>query len=156
MLFRSTTTKFLLALTLIPFVPGCEEDDGGDDSGDTAGDDGGPADGDGGDGSPSDGGGDGGSADGGSADGGSADGGPADGGDSSPADSGNPGDGGDGGGSDVGDTCTDNSECNDVCVFAGDADFGICTTRCESFADCPDFWDCGPVGNASGDYCVPG
>jgi hypothetical protein len=43
----------------------------------------------------------------------------------------------------------------DICLFAGNADYGFCSQLCDSFADCPSFWDCATVGNASGTYCVP-
>jgi hypothetical protein len=39
-------------------------------------------------------------------------------------------------------------------VVAGTASFGYCTKTCESFTDCPTFWDCERVGNASAKYCV--
>ena len=41
-----------------------------------------------------------------------------------------------------------------ACLFKPNADFGYCTKTCMSFTDCPDFWDCTEVGNASGLYCV--
>jgi len=31
---------------------------------------------------------------------------------------------------------------------------GYCTKECESFTECPTFWKCKEVGNASGTYCV--
>ena len=43
-----------------------------------------------------------------------------------------------------------------ICIFAGDAAFGFCSIVCDSFADCPSFWECVDVGNASTTYCVPG
>jgi hypothetical protein len=141
MLIRSKTSTILVSLALLTLPPACDDDDSGDDAADTGGkgDDGGDgADDGGGDDAPADGGGDDAPADGGA--------------DDAPADDG----GDDGGAADIGETCEENADCSDICVFAGDADFGICTMRCESFSDCPDFWDCGPVGNASGDYCIPG
>jgi hypothetical protein len=57
--------------------------------------------------------------------------------------------------SDVGKTCQMNSECSTrLCVFAGSASYGYCTKECESFANCPTFWDCGRVQNGSTTYCL--
>lgn len=56
--------------------------------------------------------------------------------------------------SDVGKTCSKNRDCTDVCLFKGSADFGYCSKACESFTDCPTFWECNEVGNASGKYCI--
>jgi hypothetical protein len=78
-----------------------------------------------------------------------------DGNDSSNDDGGN--DGGNDGGGDVGDQCMQDGDCSDyACIFAGDVDYGFCSTVCESFSDCPSFWNCENVGNASAKYCVPG
>lgn len=57
--------------------------------------------------------------------------------------------------SDIGAQCEGNADCSTrSCVFAGDADFGYCTKICESFSDCPTFWNCEVVGNASQTYCM--
>jgi hypothetical protein len=99
--------------------------DGGDDACDGNGDDGN---------------GDDGNADDGNADDGNADDGNAD----------------DGGGGGVGDQCQTDADCSsNACIFAGDVDFGICTILCEDFSDCPSFWSCEEIGNATGTYCVP-
>lgn len=59
-------------------------------------------------------------------------------------------------GDDTGDTCDSDADCEDLCIFAvDDPGAGICTHRCESFADCPDFWDCSDIGAAAGTYCTP-
>jgi len=57
---------------------------------------------------------------------------------------------------DFGSMCEFNSDCEyGACYFAEAGDvFGYCTATCESFTDCPDFWSCEAVGNASGSYCV--
>ncbi|MBI3206149.1 MAG: hypothetical protein HYZ29_31730 [Myxococcales bacterium] len=70
--------------------------------------------------------------------------------------SGNAGGGGSGGGgNDVGGECKSDDGCKtQVCLFKGSATFGYCSKMCESFADCPSFWECEEVGNASGKYCV--
>lgn len=66
---------------------------------------------------------------------------------------------GGGGGDDTGESCQANSDCNTACLVSSDgngneSDFGYCTNRCESFADCPSFWACEEIGNAAGTYCV--
>jgi hypothetical protein len=137
---------FGLLLPAIAIAPACEkDDDDGDDGADDGGDD------DGGD--------DGGDDDGGDDDGGdSQPPGDDDGGDTFPDDDGGDDDGGDEGpsGGAVGDQCTSDADCADnACLFAGDVDYGFCSKVCDSFADCPSFWECEPVGNASANYCVP-
>ncbi|MCB9718381.1 MAG: hypothetical protein H6712_31315, partial [Myxococcales bacterium] len=64
--------------------------------------------------------------------------------------------GDDGGGSDVGTQCTSNDDCDVICLFAGDSDYGFCSVPCEDVFDCPDFWECVDVGNATLTYCAPG
>jgi hypothetical protein len=92
-----------------------------------------------------------GSGSGGSGSGGSGSGGSGSGG----SGSGGSGSGGSGGGADVGKTCTGNADCaSNLCLFHGDVAYGYCTIECESFSECPSFWDCTNVGNASGTYCV--
>jgi hypothetical protein len=62
--------------------------------------------------------------------------------------------------SDLGEQCVANGDCDaDSCLFKVQedgslADYGYCSGTCESFSDCPSFWDCGEVGNASGKYCI--
>lgn len=62
--------------------------------------------------------------------------------------------------SDLGNQCEGNGDCSaDTCLFKVDdqgnyPDYGYCSGTCESFSDCPDFWNCEEVGNASGKYCV--
>lgn len=60
------------------------------------------------------------------------------------------------GGSDVGDSCNSNSECNNnICVVTDGTDrVGYCSKQCDSFSDCPDFWDCEEIDGATGTYCV--
>lgn len=65
--------------------------------------------------------------------------------------------GSDSGKKETGTQCVENAECvGEACLKAGDADFGYCTNVCESFSDCPSFWDCEKVGNATSKYCVQG
>ena len=140
-----------LALPLFAMTPACivvDDDDSGDDGSDETGNDDGPGD----DGPGDDGPGDDGPGDDGPGDDGPGDDGP---GDDGPGDDG-PGDDGPAGG-DVGDECMSDGDCaTNVCLFAGDAAFGFCSIVCDSFSDCPSFWECEEVGNASTTYCVPG
>lgn len=56
----------------------------------------------------------------------------------------------------TGDPCETNSQCEGgVCLVRDDGDIlGYCSHKCDSFADCPSFWDCEELGNAAGTYCV--
>lgn len=163
-MFKLTTLGFLTALTMP--LTACDDEDGddegkGDDATSGSAEDGGeaetgsPGDGSPGDGAPDD---DGAPGDGGD-DAGGDEGFPQDSG--FPGDTGFPGDGsedsGGGGDAGVGDTCEGPGDCpTGICIVAGDADFGFCSIECGSFSDCPSFWECEEVGNASLTYCVPG
>lgn len=69
---------------------------------------------------------------------------------------GNGGSGGSPSKGNVGDECEYDEDCkSDICIFEGSAQFGFCSKTCMSFADCPAFWDCAEVDNASIDYCIP-
>ena len=53
-----------------------------------------------------------------------------------------------------GDKCEGNGGCqSDACIFRSGDDSGYCTKACESFSDCPSFWECESVGNAAGKFC---
>ena len=56
----------------------------------------------------------------------------------------------------TGETCEVNNECDGgACLVRDSGDIlGYCSERCDSFADCPTFWDCEELGNAAGKYCV--
>ena len=57
--------------------------------------------------------------------------------------------------SDIGKTCQDADGCSTkLCVKSGGVTFGYCTKECESFTDCPDFWECAKVDNGSTTYCL--
>ncbi|MBI1949272.1 MAG: hypothetical protein HYS27_26530 [Deltaproteobacteria bacterium] len=57
---------------------------------------------------------------------------------------------------DTGQYCESNDDCQEICIFeVDDPGAGICSKRCESFADCPSFWDCSDIGAAAGTYCTP-
>jgi hypothetical protein len=152
-MFHRTIFSSLLVVSLLGLAaPAC---DGGDDACDGNGDDGNGDDGNADDGNADDGNADDGNGDDGNADDGNADDGNADDGN---ADDGNADDGNadDGGGGGVGDQCQTDADCSsNACIFAGDVDFGICTILCEDFSDCPSFWSCEEIGNATGTYCVP-
>lgn len=56
---------------------------------------------------------------------------------------------------DFGKQCTQNSDCMyNSCLIASGDQFGYCTNTCMDFTQCPTFWSCKSVGNASGMYCV--
>jgi hypothetical protein len=56
----------------------------------------------------------------------------------------------------VGETCENNSDCaGGACLVRNTGDVaGYCSKRCESFSDCPTFWDCSEINNGAGTYCV--
>ncbi len=56
----------------------------------------------------------------------------------------------------TGETCKVNDECETGCIIGADDVLGYCTNTCEDFSDCPDFWDCAQVGNATGKFCLQG
>lgn len=65
------------------------------------------------------------------------------------------GGGGGGGGGAVGAECKNDDGCaSKICIWKTGATFGYCSTVCESFADCPSFWDCNAVSGGSSKYCV--
>jgi len=55
---------------------------------------------------------------------------------------------------DFGKTCHKNSECEQDACFTGHGDLGYCTTFCNSFSDCPSFWECKKPGNAPQRICI--
>ena len=57
---------------------------------------------------------------------------------------------------DFGDTCQGPEDClYGACLVRNDGDIaGYCSATCESFTDCPTFWDCGELNNAAGTYCI--
>jgi hypothetical protein len=50
-------------------------------------------------------------------------------------------------------TCSRNTDCDSNTCFTGHGDLGYCTKMCDSFTDCPKFWDCEKVGNAPQKIC---
>ncbi len=55
---------------------------------------------------------------------------------------------------DFGKTCHKNNECAADACFVGNGDLGYCTTFCNSFSDCPSFWECKKPGNAPQRICM--
>lgn len=52
--------------------------------------------------------------------------------------------------------CSVNADCaGNGCLYRNSTDvFGYCSKVCQSFGECPAFWDCKAIANASGNYCV--
>lgn len=57
---------------------------------------------------------------------------------------------------DFGNTCQGPDDCaHGACLVRDDGDIaGYCSATCESFSDCPSFWDCEELNNAAGTYCI--
>ena len=55
---------------------------------------------------------------------------------------------------DFGKTCHKNHECEADACFVGRGDLGYCTKFCNSFSDCPSFWECKKPGNAPQRICM--
>ena len=142
---RSIFSLLPLLAALSLTAPACDDKD--DDHGSDSATDGGDSDGDDTTGGGSGGsGGSGGTSDG---SGGTSDG-------SGGTSGGSGGSGGDGG--KPGDPCMYAEDCaGKVCLFETDSmdDWGFCSQPCVDWTDCPDFWDCVDIGNASGKACVP-
>jgi hypothetical protein len=51
-------------------------------------------------------------------------------------------------------TCHTNADCDSKVCFTGKGDLGYCTKMCNSFSDCPSFWECEHVGNAPQKICM--
>lgn len=55
----------------------------------------------------------------------------------------------------VGKECGADGDCaSGICIVRGQARFGYCSQECQSFSECPSFWECKRVKNGSGKYCV--
>jgi hypothetical protein len=57
----------------------------------------------------------------------------------------------------VGEQCEQNSDCaGNACLFrSGSMDVvGYCSKVCQSFGECPAFWDCSAIANGAATYCV--
>jgi hypothetical protein len=53
-----------------------------------------------------------------------------------------------------GKTCHHNSDCPADACYVGAGDIGYCTSYCETFSDCPSFWECKAPGNAPQRICM--
>jgi hypothetical protein len=51
-------------------------------------------------------------------------------------------------------TCTKNSDCDSNTCFVGKGNLGYCTKMCDSFSDCPSFWECKKAANAPQNLCL--
>ena len=51
-------------------------------------------------------------------------------------------------------TCNRNKDCDTNTCFVGKGDLGYCTKMCNSFSDCPTFWECKRAGNAPQKICM--
>lgn len=51
-------------------------------------------------------------------------------------------------------TCTKNSDCDSNTCFVGKGNLGYCTKMCNSFSECPSFWECKRAANAPQAICM--
>jgi hypothetical protein len=51
-------------------------------------------------------------------------------------------------------TCTKNSDCDSNTCFVGKGNLGYCTKMCNSFSECPSFWECKRAANAPQNICM--
>ena len=51
-------------------------------------------------------------------------------------------------------TCTKNADCDSNTCFVGSGNLGYCTKMCNSFSECPGFWECKKAGNAPQALCM--
>ena len=51
-------------------------------------------------------------------------------------------------------TCTKNADCDSNTCFVGSGNLGYCTKMCNSFTECPSFWECKRAGNAPQAICM--
>jgi hypothetical protein len=51
-------------------------------------------------------------------------------------------------------TCTKNADCDSNTCFVGAGNLGYCTKMCNSFSECPSFWECKRAGNAPQNICM--
>ena len=55
---------------------------------------------------------------------------------------------------DFGATCKTNNDCESRACFVGSGELGYCTKMCDSWSDCPSFWECKKPGNAPQRICM--
>ena len=51
-------------------------------------------------------------------------------------------------------TCTRNADCDSNTCFIGHGNLGYCTKMCNSFSECPSFWECKHAANAPQNICM--
>lgn len=51
-------------------------------------------------------------------------------------------------------TCKTNNDCESRACFVGSGELGYCTKMCDSWSDCPSFWECKKPGNAPQRICM--
>ncbi|MDP2275171.1 MAG: hypothetical protein Q8N23_30135 [Archangium sp.] len=51
-------------------------------------------------------------------------------------------------------TCSKNADCDSNTCFVGKGNLGYCTKMCNSFSDCPSFWECKRAANAPQNICM--
>lgn len=51
-------------------------------------------------------------------------------------------------------TCSKNSDCESNTCFVGKGNLGYCTKMCNSFSECPSFWECKRAANAPQNICM--
>lgn len=56
----------------------------------------------------------------------------------------------------VGETCSENTDCaGSTCLVRRQTDVnGYCSKQCNSFSECPTFWNCEEIANGGGKRCV--
>lgn len=53
-------------------------------------------------------------------------------------------------------TCQHNSDCDSNTCFVGSGNLGYCTKMCNSWSECPSFWECKRAANAPQTICMQG
>jgi hypothetical protein len=56
----------------------------------------------------------------------------------------------------MGKTCHKNDECASEACYVGYGDLGYCTKMCDSWSDCPSFYECKKAANAPQRICMQG
>lgn len=55
---------------------------------------------------------------------------------------------------DFGATCKHNSDCESNTCFVGRGELGYCTKMCNSWSECPSYWECQRAANAPQKICM--
>ncbi|MFZ5441804.1 MAG: hypothetical protein ACOZQL_17505 [Myxococcota bacterium] len=51
-------------------------------------------------------------------------------------------------------TCRTNADCESNTCYVGSGELGYCTKMCDSWSDCPSFWECKRAANAPQTLCM--